>query len=118
MTKSKKLIILSVIILFVVYLVYSVYFTSKEGTGSFNDFDINSTANKNIKVELVQEKGFKPNQEGGVTFFVKDKNGIEKNVIFGKELPPGIINLFRKSNFLYRILVSLRLCGKIFLISV
>lgn len=92
MTKSRKLIILSVIILFLVYLGYSVYNTSKEGTGSFDNFDINSTANKNIKVEIVHEKGFTPNPEGGITFFVKDKNGIEKKVTLGKELPPGINN--------------------------
>jgi len=92
MTKSKKSIIISVVVLFMLYLAYEVYFTSKEGTGSFNDFDINSTANKNIKVELVHEKGITPNQQGGVTFFVKDKNGVEKNVMLAKELPPGIDN--------------------------
>lgn len=92
MTKSKKTVILAIIILFLVYLAYSVYFTSKEGTGSFDDFDINSTANKNIKVEVIQEKGFTSNQDGGVTFFVKDKKGIEKKVTLGKELPHGINN--------------------------
>lgn len=90
MSKSGKLVVLSVILLFVLYLGYNVYFTTKEGTGSFSEFDVNSTANKNIKVELVQEKGFTPNQEGGVNFFVKDKNGIEKSVVLGKPLPPGI----------------------------
>ncbi len=90
MTKSLKLIIFSVIFLFLVYLGYSIYNTTKEGTGSFSEFDVNSTANKNIKVELVQEKGITPNKEGGVSFYVKDKNGIEMNVVLGKELPPGI----------------------------
>lgn len=89
MTKSVKYIILAIIIIFLVYLAYSVYFTAKEGTESFDKFDINSTANKNIKVELVQEKGFTPNQDGGVTFYVKDKSGTEKKVSLGKELPPG-----------------------------
>lgn len=92
MTRSVKLIIPAIIIVFLAYLGYSVYFTSKEGTESFSKFDINSTAGKNIKVVLVQEKGFTPNQEGGVTFFVRDKNGVEKKVILGKELPPGIKN--------------------------
>jgi hypothetical protein len=92
MTKSVKLIILAIVLIFLAYLGYSVYFTSKEGTESFDKFDVNSTASKNIKVELVQEKGFTPNQEGGVTFFVKDRNGVEKKVILGKELPPGIKN--------------------------
>ena len=92
MTKTKKIIIFSVIVLFLVFLAYNIYNTSKEGTGSFSDFDVNSTANKNIKVEVVQEKGFIQNQEGGVTFFVKDKNGIEMNVVLGKKLPPNINN--------------------------
>lgn len=92
MTKKQKSIILTIVILFVGYVLYTVYFTAKEGTGSFNDFDVNSTANKNIKVELVKEKGFTPNQEGGFVFFVKDRNGIEIKVNLGKELPPGINN--------------------------
>jgi hypothetical protein len=92
MTKSVKLIILTIIIVFLVYLAYSVYFTSKEGTETFSKFDVNSTASKNIRVELVQEKGITPNPEGGVTFFVKDKSGIEKKVMLGKELPQGINN--------------------------
>ncbi|HEY3251946.1 MAG TPA: hypothetical protein VGK25_12615 [Ignavibacteria bacterium] len=92
MKKSQKTFILIIVILFLGYLAYSVYFTSKEGMGSFNDFDINSTASKNIKVELVQEKGVTPNQDGGVTFFVKDKNGVEKKVMLVKELPAGINN--------------------------
>lgn len=92
MTKSIKTIVGIIVILFIGYLFYTVYFTSKEGTASFTDFDINSTANKNIRVELIHEKGFKPNQEGGVTFFVKDKNGTEKQVNLGKELPSGVEN--------------------------
>lgn len=92
MTKRLKIVIISVIILFVVYVIYTVYDTSKEGTASFSDFDINSTASKNISVEVIHEKGFTPNEEGGVTFYVKDKTGIEKKVVLGKELPSGIEN--------------------------
>ncbi len=90
MTKSVKTFIFAIIIVFLVYLLYSVYFTAKEGTESFDKFDVNSTANKNIKVELVPEKGFIPTQDGGVTFFVKDKNGLEKKVILGMEIAPEI----------------------------
>ncbi len=89
MSKQVKLIFLSIAVLFVIYLVYSTYTASKEGTESFTKFDANSTANKNIKVELVHEKGFIPNPEGGVIFYVKDKSGIEKKVNLGKELPAG-----------------------------
>lgn len=86
MTKSRKNIIIVIAGLFIVYLIYSVYFTAKEGTGSFSDFDINSTANKTIKVEIVKEKGFLPGQGSGITFFAKDKTGIEKKITFDKEL--------------------------------
>ncbi|NOS84613.1 MAG: hypothetical protein HOP31_05685, partial [Ignavibacteria bacterium] len=58
MPKKVKLIIMVIVGLFLVYLEYSVYFTSKEGTESFGNFDTNSTANKNIKVELLLDKGF------------------------------------------------------------
>lgn len=90
MTRKIKTIITAAVIIFVIYLLYSVYHTSKEGSGTFSDFDINSTANKNIKVELVQEKGITPNTQGGVTFYVKDKDGIIKMVSLAKELPVGI----------------------------
>jgi hypothetical protein len=83
MSKSGKIVVLSAVVLFIMYLGYNVYFTTKEGTGSFSDFDINSTANKNIKVELVQEKGSESGR--GSNFFVKDKNGVEKMVTLGKE---------------------------------
>lgn len=92
MKKPVKLVLSAVVIMFLAYLAYSVYFTSKEGTESFSKFDVNNTASKNIKVEYVKEKGITPNQEGGVTFFVKDKEGVEKKVSLSKEPPPGIEN--------------------------
>ena len=92
MTKSIRTIIAVIIILFLAYLAYSVYFTSMEGMESFNDFDINSTASKNIRVELIREKGITQNEGGGTTFYVKDKKGIEMKVVIGKELHPQIIN--------------------------
>lgn len=98
MTKRAKLIIIGIVVLFLIYLGYSVYFTSKEGTETFGNFDPNSTANKNIKVELLVEKGFTSSPDGGVSFFVKDRSGIIKKVNLGKEFPeelkkPGTIVL-------------------------
>jgi hypothetical protein len=92
MTKQLKIVIFSVITLFVLYVIYSVYTTSKEGSGSFSDFDVNSTANKNIKVELIQEKGVSQNPGGGVVFYAKDRIGIEKKIVLDKELPSGYNN--------------------------
>jgi hypothetical protein len=74
MSPKIKYLSISLILIFIVYVIFSVYNTSKEGMGSFNDFDPNSTANKNIKVEILHEKGTTNNSEGCITFFVKDKN--------------------------------------------
>jgi len=98
MTKQVKLIVAGIIVLFLIYLGYSVYFTSKEGTESFGNFDVNSTANKNIKVELLLDKGFTSSPDGGVSFYVKDRSGIIKKVTLGKAFPEelkkgGTINL-------------------------
>jgi hypothetical protein len=93
MTKPVKRIILIIVVLFLAYLGYSVYTTSKEGTESFGNFDTNSTANKNIKVELLHEKGFNPNPDGGVSFYVKDRSGIIKKVSLGKEFPEDLKKL-------------------------
>ena len=46
MNKNIKIIIGAVVVLFIGYLLYSVYNTAKDGTESFGNFDINSTANK------------------------------------------------------------------------
>lgn len=92
MTKQVKLIIAGIVVLFLIYLGYSVYFTSKEGTESFGNFDVNSTANKNIKVELLTEKGFSSSPDGGVSFYVKDRSGIIKKVTLGKAFPDDLKN--------------------------
>ena len=89
MTKSVKLAFLTIIFLFLAYLGYSVYTSSQADSVTFSKFDINSTASKNIKVEIVKDKGIIPNPDGGVTFYAKDREGIEKKVSLGKELPPG-----------------------------
>ena len=92
MTKQAKLIIAVIAAVFVSWVLWEVYKTSKEGTESFGNFDINSTANKNIKVEFLYEKGIDPVQGGGISFYVKDRAGIIKKVTYDKELPAGFDN--------------------------
>ena len=87
MTKRVKLVFLSIIALFLVYLGYSVYTSSQADTVTFNKFDINSTASKMIKVKIIQEKGIVPNQDGSVTFYAKDREGTEKKISLSKEFP-------------------------------
>ncbi len=89
MTKQVKFVLLSIVVLFLVYLGYSVYTASQSDSVTFSKFDINSTASKNIKVEILHEKGITPNPDGSVTFYAKDREGTEKKVSLGKELPAG-----------------------------
>jgi hypothetical protein len=92
MTKQVKLAVSVIVVLFLGYLGYSVYFTSKEGTESFSRFDPNSTANKTITVEIIKHKDIITGKDGGVTFYVKDKSGAEMRVTFDKPLPPEAVN--------------------------
>lgn len=89
MSKQVKFVLLSIVALFLVYLGYSVYTASQSDSVTFSKFDINSTASKNIKVEIVKEKGITPSPDGGVVFYAKDREGTEKKVSLGKELPTG-----------------------------
>ena len=89
MTRPVKIFLLSIVALFLVYLGYSVYTASQSDSVTFSKFDINSTASKNIKVEIVKEKGITPSPDGGVVFYAKDREGTEKKVSLGKELPSG-----------------------------
>jgi hypothetical protein len=50
------------------------YFSPKEGLGSFSDFDPNNNAVKDIRVALVEERGITESPGGGAVFFVVDKN--------------------------------------------
>lgn len=87
MQKSIKYIILAVVVLFAIYLVYGISSSTSEAIGTFDKFDVNSTASKDIKVEIVHEKGVTSNPEGGMMFFVKDKNGVVKKVTLDISLP-------------------------------
>ena len=75
--------ILPLLVIAIIALVYFVYF-SKEGLGSFSDFDVNNSASKDIKVEILHEKGINNN-----AFFVIDKTGKEV-LVNADHLPSGI----------------------------
>ncbi len=82
--KSLQKLILPLLIIAVIALVYSVYFSSDGGLGSFADFDTNNSAVKDIKVQVLQDRGIKNN-----TFYVSDKRG---NVVLvqADKIPPGM----------------------------
>jgi len=91
MSKSYKKLILPVLLLLVVYLVYSTYFAPKQGLGSFKDFSTNNTASRKIRVQVVHERGFITDPSGrGASFFGKDRLGIEMMISAINGLPEGI----------------------------
>ncbi len=75
--------ILPLLVISIIALVYFVYFSS-EGLGSFSDFDTNNSAVKDIKVQILQEKGINNN-----AFYAVDKTGKEV-LVHADHLPAGI----------------------------
>ena len=87
--KYAQKLILPILILTAILLVYNVYFSPKEGLGSFSDFDPNNNAVKDIRVKVVSEKGIERTSHGGAKFYAADKND---NVIIvnADKAPEGI----------------------------
>lgn len=72
MKRLQKL-ILPLLLLLVVFIIYKFYF-SQNGLGSFDDFNANNNAVKEIRVQLLVDRGI--NQQGSdVVFYTADKNG-------------------------------------------
>jgi cytochrome c-type biogenesis protein CcmE len=66
--------ILPILIVATVFLVYKFYFDKGSELGSYSDFDPNNSAVKEIRVQLLADRGIE--QQGGeVSFFTSDKNG-------------------------------------------
>ncbi len=71
MKRLQKL-ILPLLLLLVVFIIYNFYF-SQSGLGSFDDFNANNNAVKEIRVQLLADRGI--NQQGSdVVFYIADKN--------------------------------------------
>ena len=81
--KHLQKLILPLLVISVIALVYFIYF-SAEGLGAFSDFDINNSASKDIKVQVLQDRGFNNN-----TFYVADITG-KIVMVQTDHLPPGI----------------------------
>jgi len=75
--------ILPLLVIVIIAIVYFVYFSS-EGLGSFSDFDTNNSAVKDIKVQILQEKGINNN-----AFYAVDKTGKEV-LVHADHIPAGI----------------------------
>jgi len=72
--KNIQKLILPFLIITVIALIYFLYFSPKEGLGSFNDFDPNNNAVKDIRVSIIQERGITETPGGGAVFFAEDKD--------------------------------------------
>ena len=73
----KKLII-PLLLIILIGVTYTTYFSGNKELGSFANFDTNNNANKEIRVKVIKEKGFNIDEQNGlITFYAADKNGIE-----------------------------------------
>lgn len=87
MKKLQKL-ILPALILIAVFIVYKFYFAGSGGLGSFDDFDPNNSAVKEIRVQLITDRGIEQHGEE-VIFFASDRNGKVVQISGAVQLPDG-----------------------------
>lgn len=71
--KILQKLILPLLLILVAFIMYKFYF-AKSGLGSFDDFDPNNTAVKEIRVQLVVDSGVTQQGED-IVFYAADKNG-------------------------------------------
>lgn len=89
--KLVQKIILPLLIGLVVFVIYTFYFAGKSDLGSFNDFDPNNNAVKDIRVKFLSERGV--NMQGSeIVFYVVDRNGKVMMVSGALQLPDNFNN--------------------------
>ncbi|MGD8305827.1 MAG: hypothetical protein PVF17_04160 [Ignavibacteria bacterium] len=81
--KLLQKLILPLLVLVVIVIVYFIYFKSDDRLGLFSEFDVNNSAVKDIRVQIVLEKGINNN-----IFYARDRAG-EEVLINADELPAG-----------------------------
>jgi hypothetical protein len=85
--KILQKLILPILLILVVFIIYNIYF-AKSGLGTFDSFDPNNTAVKEIRVQLVADRGITQQGED-VVFYAADKNGKIMMVNGHVSLPAG-----------------------------
>jgi cytochrome c-type biogenesis protein CcmE len=90
MKKLQKL-ILPLLLVIVVFIIYKFYFATDGKLGSFTDFDSNNNAVKEIRVELLADRGISKNGSD-ITFYVSDTNNKIMMVSGSLNLPSGFDN--------------------------
>jgi cytochrome c-type biogenesis protein CcmE len=87
--KILQKLILPALLVIIVIIIYTLYFSGGADLGSFDDFDPNNNAVKEIRVQVVPNQTF--NQQGGsFSFSVADKNGKTLNAFGSASLPQSI----------------------------
>jgi len=86
--KFLQKLILPALIALVIFVIYNFYFAGS-GLGSFDDFDPNNNAVKEIKVKLMPNQNLNT-QSGSFSFVVADKNGKTLEAFGSATLPQGI----------------------------
>ena len=86
--KILQKLILPILIIAAIFLVYKFYFVKGNDLGSFSDFDPNNNAVKEIRVQLLSDRGIE-NSGGGVSFYAADKTGKVVNIYGEVQLPNG-----------------------------
>jgi hypothetical protein len=88
MKKLQKLILPSLLV-FIVFIIYELYFSGGGDLGSFDDFDPNNNAVKEIRVQVLPNQNIST-ESGSFSFIVADKNGKTLQAFGSANLPQGI----------------------------
>ena len=88
MKKLQKL-ILPALLLLIVFIIYKLYFSGGGDLGSFDDFDPNNNAVKEIRVQVPPGQSFNQQVES-FSFIVADRNGKTLQAFGSASLPQGI----------------------------
>lgn len=86
--KTLQKLILPLLLILVVFIIYNFYF-AKSGLGTFDSFDPNNTAVKEILVQIIPNQTIDP-AAGSFNFSVADKNGKILQAFGSASLPQGI----------------------------
>lgn len=86
--KNLQKLILPILLILIVFLIYTFYF-AKSGLGSFDDFDPNNNAVKEIRVKVLPNQNIN-SESGSFSFIVADKDGKTLQAFGSASLPQGI----------------------------
>lgn len=87
--KNLQKLILPLLIVLIIFIVYTLYFAGGDNLGSFDDFDPNNNAVKEIRVQVLPDQNINP-QGGSFSFIVADKDGKTLQAFGSASLPQEI----------------------------